>query len=285
MHNNGTMVRFRKSYASIVIALALLMVFAGLAHQPTSNATETSTQANTMVIHEIVLANKPEIFNCYNTNGSPPSLNGASALFYGSDKTNVYSDIVSFSSITAEKSLVLQAQVTVNMTSFSDTGEDQFAVFATDDTVKYKSDEFGFVLPENTNTWYAYVQSPKMQGFFAWHSIVSVGTNQTEQHNFKAVYSNDGLRRQVDFYVDGKLSWKTPYPEVSSQSFHMVLTSHKVSAENIDVSQNYMLVEKAVFSDRAVSGSQGSAYQGLVLFAWVPVLPVVLKSQRAVPRR
>jgi hypothetical protein len=171
------------------------------------------------------------------------------------------------------------------MSSFSNSAEDQFVVFATDDTTKYKSDEFGFVLPETGSTWYAYVQSPQIGGFFVWKPILTVEPNGMEQHTFKAVYSNDGLRRQVDFYVDGKLSWKTPYPEVSSQGFHMVLTSHKVSAENIDISQNHMLVEKAVFSDRAVSGSQGFAYQGLVLFAWVPVLPVVLKSQRAVPRR
>lgn len=280
MQNNGAMASFRKSYAFTIFALALLIAMAGFAYQPTINAAETSTQSS--AIHELVLANQPETFNCYNTNGTPPILSGDSALFCGSGKTNVYQDIVSTTTITAEKSLVLQAEVAVNMTSLSDTGEDQFAIFATDDTVKYKSDEFGFVLPENTNTWYAYVQSPRIWGFFAWHPIVSVGTNQTEPHNFKAVYLNDGLRRQVDFYVDGKLAWKTPYPDVSSQGFHMVLTSHKVSAENIDISQNQMLVENAVFSDRQESVSGGSAAQGFVLFGWVPVLPVVLKRQRAV---
>ncbi len=243
------MATFRKSSACFIIALACLVILAGFALQATSNYTigvreGANVQSN---IQEISLeANKPFSFNVYNTNGTPPYVNDKSALFLGSNRTNVCSDIVSFSSITTEKSLVLQAQVTVNMTSFSDTGEDQFAVFATDDTVKYKSDEFGFVLPENTNTWYAYVQSPKMQVFFAWHSIVSVGTNQTEQHNFKAVYSNDSLSWHVDFYVDGKLSWKTPYPEVSSQDFHMVLTSHKASIDSIDLSQNQMEVENAV---------------------------------------
>ena len=50
----------------------------------------------------------------------------------------------------------------------------------------------------------------------------------------------------VDFFVDGKLLWSTSYPDVSGKDFHVVLTSHKVSAENFDLSPNQIEINKAL---------------------------------------
>ncbi len=80
--------------------------------QPITNyfTTETLKAAQPSTINEIVLeANKPDTFNCYNTNGTEPDMRGSSAIFYGSGATNMYSDIVSLTTIKAEKSLVLEA--------------------------------------------------------------------------------------------------------------------------------------------------------------------------------
>ena len=278
------MASFRKSYACFIIALSLLIVLAGFAQQIKSNyAAEVRMGANIpSKVNEIFLeANKPDAFNWYNTNGTLPYMNGSSALFCGSNRTNVYSDMVSFTTIKAEKSLVLEAEISVNINNFSNSAEDQFAVFATDDTKKYKSNEFGFVLPETANVWYAYVQSPQIAGFFIWKPLLTIELNRIEQYSFKAVYSNDGLNRFVDFYVDGKILWRTAYPNISSHDFHMVLTSHKVSAENIDISQNKMEIENAIFSDRSESGSQDFAYPNLVLLMGIPIFPVLGKGNGA----
>lgn len=133
-----------------------------------------------------------------------------------------------------------------NMSCLSSSGEDQFAVFAADDIVGYKGDEFGFVLLEMGSSWYAYVQSPQIGGFFIWQAIFDVGFNHTQPHSFKAVYTNTGLVPSVDFYVGGKLAWNAAYPNVAGKDFHLIATSHKVSAEDIDVSGNSMAVEDAV---------------------------------------
>jgi hypothetical protein len=229
------------------------------------SATETHKAVEPSVINEIVLeANKPDVFNSYNTNGTPPYMSGSSAIFYGSNRTNVYSDIVSLTTIKAEKSLTIEASVTVSIKSFSNTGEDQFAVFASDDTTKYKSGEFGFVLPETGNTWYAYIQSPQIAGFFVWKPLLTLKPSGVEQHSFKAVYSNVGLLQFVDFYVDGKLLCRALYPNISGQNFHMVLSSHKVSAENIDISQNAMEIGKACLSDSLENDSQEFSYFSLL---------------------
>ncbi len=245
------MASFRKSHACFIIALALLIVLPVLAQPITGYYTpETLKTAQPSSFNQIVLeANKPETFNAYNTNGTPPSMSGSSAIFYGSDTTNMYSDIVSLTTVKAEKSLVIEASATTSIKNLSSTGEDQFAIFATDDTTKYKSDEFGFVLPETGSTWYAYIQSPQIPGFFVWKPLLTLKPSELEQHSFKAVYSNAGLLSFVDFYVDGKLLWTALYPNVAGQSFHMVLSSHKVSAANIDISQNKMAIGNSCLSN------------------------------------
>jgi hypothetical protein len=256
------MASLRKAHAGFIIALALLIALTVLAQPITSySATETHKAVEPSAINEIVLeANKPDVFNSYNTNGTPPYMSGNSAVFYGSNRTNMYSDIVSLTSINANKSLVLEASVSTSIKNLSNTGEDQFAVFATDDTTKYKSDEFGFVLPETGNTWYAYIQSPQIPGFFVWKPLLTLEPSGVVQHSFKAVYSNVGLLRFVDFYVDGKLLWSAFYPNVSGQSFHMVLCSHKVSAENVDLSQNMMIIGNASLTDSSANGAQNLSY-------------------------
>ena len=156
----------------------------------------------------------------------------------------MYQDIISVKTIKADTSLVLQATATTNIRELSNTGEDQLVIFAADDTSKYKGDEFGFVLPETGNTWYAYIQSPHLPSWFVWTPVLTLDSSSIP-HNFKAAYSNVGSFNCVNFYVDGKLVWTTLYPDVSGQSYHMALSSHKVSSTGIDISQNVMTIENA----------------------------------------
>ena len=101
--------------------------------------------------------------------------------------------------------------------------------------------------------------------------------NPTEQHSFKAVYSNNVSSQKVAFYVDGKLLWNQMCPDISGKDFHMVLTSHKVSAKNIDISQNRMEVKNAVFSDGTES-DQSFDNQNFASSAGMPLLWPLEKS-------
>jgi hypothetical protein len=244
------MATLSKASVCFTIGLVILIAIEIIAQIPIIESSQPTQEHKQPIINnQIVLdAAKHYAFKCYNTNGTAPFINGNSALFYGANTTNTYSDIVSQTTVKADKSLVLEAEITMNATSFSDSGEDQFAFFATDDITLYKSDEFGFVMPETGNIWYAYIQSPKILGFFIWHPLNI--PDPLAPHNFKAVYSSRGLWHMVDFFVDGKLLWSTSYPDVMGKEFHMVLTSHKVSPENIDLSRNQIEVKNAFLSDK-----------------------------------
>jgi hypothetical protein len=160
----------------------------------------------------------------------------------------MYQDIVSISTIKAQNHLVLQAQITTNIGSHSNTAEDQFSIFAADDITRFKGNEFGFVLPETGSCWYAYVQSPQIKGFFVWSPILNIEPNTTELHDFKAIYSDKGIFSDVCFFVDGELKWSSVYPTVSGD-FHLVLTAHKVSPQTVDISLNQMQVKKPILSN------------------------------------
>jgi hypothetical protein len=236
----------RKSYAILIAALTLIMLSGTFAEQTTNNATpqqQTKQLQMQPLANAIVLANNVWGFHRYNTNGTVSNVVGDSATFFGGNTTDMYSDMVSYRSINANKTLILHADLSVDINNFSNTAEDQFAVFATDDITKYKSDEFGFLVPENSATLYAYVQSPQIPDFFIWKPLVE--TNHMEPHSYQAVYNNENATQYVDFFVDGQLVWSTNYPDISGNNFHMVLTSHKVSSEVIDLSRNMMVAENA----------------------------------------
>jgi hypothetical protein len=256
--------------------MALLIISATFAEQATTNHPLQASKRATLqsTVETISLNDEPKSFSRYNTNGTPSYLNSTSAIFYGSNRTNMYSDMISHNNVKADKSIVLEAQITANVTNFS-IGEDPFAVFATDDIINFSSDEFGFVLPEMGNTWYADIQSPQINGSFVWKPLIPA--NPTEQHSFKAVYSNNVSSQKVDFYVDGKLLWNQMCPDISGKDFHMVLTSHKVSAENIDISQNRMEVKNAVFSDGTKS-DQSFDNQNFASSVGMPLLWPLEKS-------
>ncbi len=255
---NAWMAMSRKWHVCLIVALSLLVTLPALL-EPTNSQAANQIQTQPSPQQTIVLdAAKSSDFNIYNTNGTAPAISGNSTTLYASDKTDVYSDIVSYTTVTAQKNLVLQASAAANVKSFSSTGGDQFAIFAADDTSKYKGDEFGFVLPETGDTWYAYIQSPHLPGWFIWTPVLKLDSS-TATHSLEAVYSKAGLLCQVDFYVDGKQVWATLYPNVSSQNFHMALCSHKVSSQNIDISQNMMTVQAASFTSQNDSAKSFSA--------------------------
>lgn len=111
-------------------------------------------------------------------------------------------------------------------------------------------------MPETGDAWYAYIQSPQIPDFFVWQPVLTLGSSEPTPHSFEAVYSSIGLTHIVNFYVDGKLVWATFYPNVSGNSFHMVITSHKVSGENIDLSQNTMITENACLTGSSANNPQ-----------------------------
>ena len=189
-----------------LLALAIAVAFLAVAQPISSLYTSANASQDTqVVVNQIVLTANPEAFNIYNTNGTPPFIRGTQAVFYGSDKTDMYQDIASKTTLKADKTLVLAAQVTTNIKEMSNTGADQFAIFAADDTTTYKGDEFGFVLPKTGSTWYAYIQSPELRGWFFWTPVLKLESSGVAAHSFKAVYSNLGLISVANFYVDGKL--------------------------------------------------------------------------------
>jgi hypothetical protein len=236
----------------VFLTVALLIALQAFAQPQTSYNSTGSSAAPILVSQDmfarIVLADSTsQLFMLHNTNGAAPSISGCSVALCGSSKTPVYADVVSLGIIKAEKTLVLEASVSADIKSFSYTEEDQFAIFAADDTIKYKGDEFGFVLPETGDTWYAYVQSPEIQGFFLREPVLRLGASGSLQHDFKAIYSSGNSLGFVNFYVDGKLVYKTVYPNVSGQAFQVIFTSHKLSGQGIDTSQNKIEINNASF--------------------------------------
>ena len=159
-----------------IIAIAIAIAFIAVAQPISSHYTLESTPQT--AVNQIVLAaNNPSIFNIYNTNGTPPTISDAQTVFCGSNKTNMYQDIVSYTTLKADKTLVLAANATTDIEKNSKTGEEQFAIFTADDTAEYKGDEFGFVLPETGNTWYAYVQSSHLAEWFVWTPVLKLGSS------------------------------------------------------------------------------------------------------------
>jgi hypothetical protein len=245
----------------VCLTVALLIILQAFAQPQTSYSTTGSSAAPILVDSQnmfarIVLDDSTSgLFKLHNSNGAAPSISGSSVALCGSSKTPVYADVVSLGIIKAEKTLVLEASVSADIKSFSYTEEDQFAIFAADDTIKYKGDEFGFVLPETGDTWYAYVQSPEIQGFFLRAPVLRLGASGSLQHDFKAICTSGNSLDFVSFYVDGKLVHKTVYPNVSGQAFQAIFTSHKLSGEGIDTSQNKIEISNASFWNAMEIGS------------------------------
>jgi hypothetical protein len=207
-------------------------------------------------------------FNWYNTNGSLPVVEGGSAIFYGSDKTNVYQDAVSLKGIVAKDTLVLNAVVTFNIESYSTNASDHFAIFLTNDKVNYNKEEFGFFLPEDSNILYAYVQSPSIHGLFVPTPITKV--NNGETYNLKAVYSIEDSEPFVNFYLNNKQVWKYPFTKISNNLFYIVITSHKLSDPSINTSKNYMKIDN-IYARNYVDLSQF-----ILNNFWILILGIVL---------
>jgi len=111
----------KKSYACLLVALALLAAKSSLAQQATS-LPRTAAQPQTMTSEILLQATESQVFNVYGANGAAPMLTGDSATLLGSDRTNVYSDIVSYSTVEANRNLVLEASMAANIQSLSTTG-------------------------------------------------------------------------------------------------------------------------------------------------------------------
>ncbi len=158
----------------------------------------------------------------------------------------MYSDIVSYTTVTAQKNLVLQASAAANVKSLSNTGEDQFAVFAADDTPNTKATNSALSFPKQGHMVRLY--SVAAASWLFLFGPLCLRWIRGGALSFEAVYSQSGSTCHVDFYVNGKLVWETYYPNVSSQSFHMALCSHKVSGEDMDTSQNMITVQAASFT-------------------------------------
>jgi len=233
----------QRTYMIVALALISLVVMLVPTQQAMSQL-DLGEQTQTKGNGGIILSDQPGAFNIYGINGSAPLLNDTVATFHSEV---VCSDIVSFGSLNASTSVMLRASVSAAIRNLSPKGDDQFAVFAVDDVTNYKGDEFGFVLPETGTTWYAYVQSPQLSGFYYWKPILTLKSD-TSFHSLVATYTASGSLKTVNFFVDDKLIWVAPYPEISNQSFHLAMVSHKVSAETVNLSQITMQVKDASLS-------------------------------------
>jgi hypothetical protein len=180
-------------------------------------------------------------FNWYNTNGELALIEDNRVIFNGSNRTNVYQDAVSIITLKAND-LELYANVSFEINSYSNNPKDEFAIFATSNIVTYDENEFGFVLPENDKILYAYIQSPDLQKFFIWKPILYV---DKDNYILKAVYDEDS--RDVRFYVDDVLVWHTNFVELNA-NIHLAIVSHKLSDEEIDISDNRMIIYEAYLS-------------------------------------
>lgn len=178
-------------------------------------------------------------FNWYNTNGSLPIIKDNTVTFTGSNRTDMYQDAISIVSIRGN-TFELHANVSFIIDEYSNNPKDEFAIFATSNTVTYDKHEFGFVLPENDNVLYAYIQSPEIDGFFIWKSILYVSNN--EEYILKAVY-NKGTN-DILFYVNDILVWHTNFIRLDD-NMHLAIVSHKISNESIDISNNKMVIKEA----------------------------------------
>ncbi|GIU72056.1 MAG: hypothetical protein KatS3mg003_1535 [Candidatus Nitrosocaldaceae archaeon] len=181
-------------------------------------------------------------FNWYNTNGSLPIIKDNTVVFTGSNRTDMYQDAISIVSIRGN-TFELYANVSFIINEYSNNPKDEFAIFATSNTVTYDKHEFGFVLPENDNILYAYIQSPEIDGFFIWKPILYVSNN--EEYILKAVY-NKGTS-DILFYVNDILVWHTNFIRLDD-NMHLAIVSHKISNESIDISNNKIIIKEAYLS-------------------------------------
>lgn len=176
-------------------------------------------------------------FKWYNTNGSLPIIKDNSVIFSGSNKTNMYQDAISITSI-RPGDIELFANVSFFINSYSNNPKDEFALFATSDIVTYDKHEFGFVLPEDNNILYAYIQSPNINGFFIWKPILYVEEKSYLLKAFYDKYSND-----IFFYVNNILVWHINFIELND-NMHIAIVSHKISNQSVDISNNKMIIHK-----------------------------------------
>ncbi len=175
-------------------------------------------------------------FNWYNTNGTLPIIRNNTVIFHGSNLTNMYQDAISIISIKPSKYIELNTKVSFIINDYSNNAKDEFAIFATSDIKEYNKHEFGFVLPENNNILYAYIQSPEINGFFIWKPIMYIDDNI---HELKAIYDNSKVR----FYIDNMLVWEYKFI-ILKDRLHLAIVSHKLS-NNIDISNNKMIIYNA----------------------------------------
>jgi hypothetical protein len=109
----------------VCLTVALLITLLAFAQPQTSHSTAGSSAApiqrlSQNIFAQIVLADSTsELFKLHNTNSAAPSISGSSVALCGSDKTSVYADVVSLSTIKAEKTLVFEASVSADIRSFS----------------------------------------------------------------------------------------------------------------------------------------------------------------------
>ena len=193
----------------------------------------TNNNANTIILDT---SKYDPNFNWYNTNGTLPIIRNNTVIFHGSNLTNMYQDAISIISIKPSKYIELNAKVSFIINDYSNNAKDEFAIFATSDIKEYNKHEFGFVLPENNDILYAYVQSPEINGFFIWKPIMYIDDNL---HELKAIYDNSKVR----FYIDNMLVWEYKFI-ILKDRLHLAIVSHKLS-NNIDISNNKMIIYNA----------------------------------------
>ncbi|BAJ50264.1 hypothetical protein CSUB_C0403 [Candidatus Caldarchaeum subterraneum] len=184
-------------------------------------------------------------FKWYNTMGPQPVYNGDHYLFTGSRATNVYQDALATTSIEAGRTFALSTRISIYMENRSPSDRDEFAVFVTDDTKVFTGDEFGFVIRQKSSTINGYIQSPRIPEFFREFRLDDIPLGVEKTYTLKAVYSEVDDETIIRFFVNDVNVLTYGYPKVTGENFYLVISSKKLSPENVDTSGNYVKVFSA----------------------------------------
>lgn len=215
-------------------------------------------------------------FKWYNTMGPLPLFAGDHYVFTGSRATDVYQDALSLEAVTAGRTFALTARINIYIENPSASDRDEFAIFVTDDTRVFTGDEFGFVIRQRSPAIYAYIQSPRIAEFFKEFRIEDLPGKTGKTYTLKAVYSEMGDKGLIRFFINDIVVLVTDYPKIYGENFYLVISSKKLSPENIDTSKNYMKVYSACIVNlppqRVEDVATKSTTQQIALSEWTVTL-------------
>ena len=131
----------------------------------------------------------------------------------------------------ADRMIAFTFEGQLNGTKLAQTGDDQFAIFATDDTVRFKGREWGWVTKLTDNAILGYYQDP-LTGSGLVYCVTGLAADNI-RHTFIVTVSagwRGGVQTTILRYiVDGKVrcSLAVPDPQFSQAAYTLWFTTHR----------------------------------------------------------